>query len=132
MIDTKKLVDWLGVTMFEIWMFSFFLIITLILLVCKLDDILSLSWFNVFLPLYISDALAGYFCMIIFIRQYINGYMKQAFYRAFYSFFQLFLVASFKISLMYKLDGKKIDNSDIFLFVGLLMGSLLVRLCTKH
>lgn len=133
MIDTKKFIDWIGVTMFEIWMFSFFLIITLILLICKLDEIiLSLTWFNVFLPLFISDALAGYFCLIIFIRQYINGYTKQAFYRAFYSFFQLFLVVFFKICLLNKLDGKKIENSDLILCVGVLKIALLARLCIKH
>jgi len=132
MIDTKKLLDWLGVTMFEIFLFSGFLLISIILLSCKLDGVLQLSWFNVFLPLYINDALAAYFCMIIFIRQYINGYVKQAFYRAIYSFFQLFLVCSLKVCLMFKLDGKKIDNSDILLQLGILQAALLTRLCIKH
>lgn len=137
MIDTKKLLDWLGVTLFEIWMFCCFLIIFLILLICKLDElIISLTWFNVFLPLFIHDCLAFYFCLIIFIRQYINGYAKQAFYRALYSFFQLSLIVSFKISLLYKIegnkDGKNVDNHDIFMYIGALMVALLARLCTKH
>ena len=134
MIDTEKFINWLGVTWLEIWMFSFFLLISLVLLVFKLDEIiLSLTWYHVFLPLFISDTLACYFCLIIFIRQYINGYIKQALYRAFYSFFQLFLVFSFKVCLLYKLDGKKmVDNSDIFLYVSVLMIALLARLCIKH
>lgn len=133
MLNTKKFIDWLGVTYFECWMFTFFLIISLVLLVCKLDEIVtSLTWFNVLLPLFISDTLAGYFCLIIFIRQYIHGYIKAAIYRAFYSFFQLFLLISFKVCLLYKLDGKKIDNSDIFIYVGALNVALLTRLCIKH
>ena len=134
MLNTKKLVDWLGVTFFECWMFTFFLIITLVLLVCKLDGIVtSLTWFNVLLPLFISDTLAGYFCLIVFIRQYIHGYVMSAVYRAFYSFSQLFLLVSFKVCLLYKLDGKKIDNSDIFIYVGALNVALLTRLCImKH
>lgn len=133
MIDSSKLLDFLGITLFEICMFAFFLMITLLLLILKLNGlILSLTWFNVLLPLFVSDALACYFCLIIFIRQYINGYIKQAFYRAFYSFCQLFLIISFKTSLLHKLDGKNIDNADIFVYCGGLALILCARLCIRH
>lgn len=69
-----ELLRWLGLTAFEVFTaLSCFLVFT-ILVTLKVEGILSAgtSWWVVFSPLFVSDALNGYFCVIVFIRMYIE------------------------------------------------------------
>ena len=71
----KELLRWLGVTIFEIFVaFSCFAVFT-ILLVLKLESsgpLREASWWWIFAPLFISDAVNTYFCVIIFIRMQVE------------------------------------------------------------
>lgn len=61
-----------------------------VLVVLKLEGYLvpaSTSWFLVFAPLFISDGLNAYFCIIVFIRQYLESQFRVALLRALWSLF---------------------------------------------
>ena len=47
----------------------------------------STSWFLVFAPLFICDGLNAYFCIIVFIRQYLESQFRIALLRALWSLF---------------------------------------------
>ena len=95
----KELLRWLGVSVFEIWVWLLSLTIFSVLLVLKVriknswkcscicffshfktttfqveEQLLpsETSWFIVFSPLFICDGLNAYFCIIVFIRQYLD------------------------------------------------------------
>ncbi len=71
----KELLRWLGVTVFEIFVaFVCFLVFT-VLLTLKLVDggpLEETSWWWVYSPLFVSDAVNTYFCVIIFIRMQVE------------------------------------------------------------
>jgi hypothetical protein len=74
-----ELLRWLGVSVFEIWIWLVSLLVFSVLLTLKVEDVLSSSsWFLVFAPLFISDGINAYFCIIVFIRQYLYQEFKNA------------------------------------------------------
>jgi ribonuclease P/MRP protein subunit RPP20 len=113
----KELLRWLGVTVFETWFFLLCLTIFTVLLVLKVDGSLlsaSTSWFLVFSPLFVSDGLNSYFCIIVFIRQYLDRDFKNALLRAIWSLLVIGLLFVFKFLLCNKLsDSSKLDYSEV-------------------
>lgn len=94
----RELLRWLGLTVFEIWVAVLFFTVFTILLTLKVDGIVdNLTWWHVFAPLYVSDALNAYFCTIVFIRMYLEGAYKSAIIRAIWSLFMLSLLFIFKV-----------------------------------
>ena len=86
----KELLRWLGVSVFEIWIWLVSLTVFSVLLTLKLENYLlppNLSWFVVFSPLFICDGLNAYFCIIVFIRQYLDREFRNALLRALWSLF---------------------------------------------
>ena len=86
----KELLRWLGVSVFEIWIWLISLTVFSVLLVLKVEGYLlpqGLSWFIVFSPLFICDGLNAYFCIIVFIRQYLDREFRNALLRAMWSLF---------------------------------------------
>ena len=73
----KELLRWLGLTVFEmiVALLSFLIFTVLVMLrsegVFDADSSWS-SWWLIFSPLFISDALNAYFCIIVLIRMYIE------------------------------------------------------------
>ena len=82
-----ELLRWLGVSVFEIWVWLLSLLVFSVLLTLKVEGVLSAStsWFLVFSPLFISDLINSYFCIIVFIRQYLYQEFKNAPLRALWS-----------------------------------------------
>ena len=60
------------------------------------------SWFLVFSPLFICDGLNAYFCIIVFIRQYLDREFRNALLRALWS---LFVIGRSRISFSYSGDA---------------------------
>jgi ribonuclease P/MRP protein subunit RPP20 len=122
----KELLRWLGVTVFETWFFLLCLTIFTVLLVLKVDGSLlsaSTSWFLVFSPLFVSDGLNSYFCIIVFIRQYLDRDFKNALLRAIWSLLVIGLLFVFKFLLCNKLsDSSKLDYSEL----------VMIRACQLH
>ena len=80
----KELLRWLGLTVFEIWVGLLFFTVFTVLLTLKVENVVdskTLTWWHVFSPLFISDALNSYFCVIVFIRMYLEGQYKSALIR---------------------------------------------------
>lgn len=147
----SELLRWLGLTVFEIWValvcfIAFTVLLTLKVEVWKdqssdnspetnLDQESTVSWWLVFSPLFISDALNAYFCVIVFIRMYLEGSYKAALIRALWSLFMLALLFIFKYLLCQKLsdpDENKLDYSEVMSPIFILLQLVMIRACQLH
>ena len=66
----REVLRWLGLTVFEIWIALVCFTVFTVLVTLKVEQVAdsSLTWWLVFSPLFVSDALNAYFCVIVFIR----------------------------------------------------------------
>jgi len=132
MFRLKEVIRWFGVTVFEILLFCVALTFYSLLLTLKLSGFLTeTSWYAVHGPLFFADAFNGYFCLIVFIRQYIERTYRVAIFRALWSFSQIMLIFMHKLLLCYKLEGqsRQMSNSEIFSPLFALLILLVVRAC---
>lgn len=128
----REVLRWLGLTVFEIWVVVFSFTIFTVLLTLKVDGITSiLTWWHVFAPLFISDALNSYFCVIVFIRMYLEGAYKLALARALWSQFMISLLFVFKYLLCQKLveEGTALECSEVLSPVFILLMIVMIRAC---
>ncbi|GIY35937.1 hypothetical protein CDAR_434631 [Caerostris darwini] len=65
----------------------------------KLENCILMSWWTTFIPLFVCDGVNAYFCLIVFIRQYLEGQYKDAAQRSSWSLIQLLLIFLFKLLL---------------------------------
>jgi len=133
----RELLRWLGLTVFEIWIALLCFTVFTILLTVKVENIVgdSLTWWYVFLPLFISDALNAYFCVIVFIRMYLEGAYKSALIRAFWSLFMISLLFVFKYLLCKKLSvglESKLEFSEVMSPIFILLQLVMIRACQLH
>jgi len=132
----RELLRWLGLTVFEIWIALLFFTIFTILLTLKVEGIIgeSLSWWHVFSPLFISDALNAYFCCIVFIRMYLEGAYKSALVRALWSLFMISLLFVFKYLLCQRLSGSdpNLEYSEVMSPIFILLQLVMIRACQLH
>lgn len=150
----SELLRWLGLTVFEIWIALVCFTAFTILLTLKVEVWNSpltyentgslpigdtseqgstVSWWVVFSPLFISDALNAYFCVIVFIRMYLEGSYKAALIRALWSLFMLALLFIFKYLLCQKLsDDTKLDYSEVMSPIFILLQLVMIRACQLH
>lgn len=99
-----ELTMWLGVTVLEMFIWLTAVLITLVLVVLRVEEVMPrMSWWVVLSPMFIADALNTYFCVIVLIRMYLNGVLKPAALRALWSFSVLTLGFIFKFLLCKKL-----------------------------
>jgi len=126
----------LGVSVFEIWVWLLSLTVFSVLLVLKVENQLlpsETSWFLVFSPLFICDGLNAYFCIIVFIRQYLDREFRNALLRALWSLFVIGLLFVFKFLLCNKLDEKsKLEFSEVMSPVFILLQLVMIRACQLH
>ena len=129
----EELVKWLGVTVFEIWLNLATLLVFTILLALKLEAVLSASWWNVFVPLFLADGLNGYFCIIVFIRMYKEGEYKKAGVRLASSIVCLVCIFVFKLLFCQKLNKENsLSYSEVFASLFVALQILMVRACQIH
>ncbi|XP_077290773.1 transmembrane protein 203 [Arctopsyche grandis] len=129
----NEIVLWIGLTLFEIWINLVSVTIFSVLLALKIDGILTGSWWVIFSPLFISDALNAYFCVIIFIRMSLYNSLKISLYRASWSAIFLGLTFVFKFLLCKKLTGQStIEYSEVFAPLFILLQFIAVRACQLH
>jgi len=128
----RELEQWLGLNVVEIWVNLVSLTVFSVLLTLKLDEVVlhigtpaesnsiksllllhsvkspeqilyDLTWWQVFSPLFISDALNCYFCTIVWIRMYVEG-ANGKIYRGVWSCLRIFCLTSFKYMLCEQLE----------------------------
>ncbi|KPM06911.1 hypothetical protein QR98_0053920 [Sarcoptes scabiei] len=117
----QELSKWLNMSIFEILMFVWASILFTILLPLKIDnpfnfDPQTLTWWHIFSPYFLYDALASYFNVIIFIRQFQTGRIRLAFIRLICMLTRISMYCLVKIFLISKFDNKfNSGYSEIFL-----------------
>lgn len=134
MFKLKELARWLGMTVFEMFVHLVSVTLFSVMVVLKLDKAFDVSWWTVFVSLFICDGLNAYFCVIVFIRQYIEGVYKAGAFRAVWSFLQLLLMFLFKLLLCLKAEGQKssLVYSEVFAPLFILLMLVMVRACHLH
>jgi len=137
----KELLRWLGLTVFEIWVGLLSFTVFTVLLTLKVEKVFdSLTWWQVFSPLFISDALNSYFCVIVFIRMYLEGAYKSALIRALWSQFMIALLFVFKYLLSQRLiedennleSNSKLEFSEVMSPIFILLQLVMIRACQLH
>lgn len=68
----QELLHWLGLTAFEIFSALVCFVFFTVLVTLKVEGVLAASWWIVFSPIFVSDAINSYFCSIVLIRMYIE------------------------------------------------------------
>jgi len=159
MFNLREVEQWLGLNIVEIWVNLVSLTVFSVLLTLKLDEVVlhietpkdsnslkllllseetperilyDLTWWQVFSPLFISDALNCYFCTIVWIRMYLEG-ANGKISRGVWSYLSILCLMSFKYMLCEQLEKPKyyktrpisVVMSTFFLWMGLLM----IRTC---
>ncbi|XP_026286267.1 transmembrane protein 203 [Frankliniella occidentalis] len=129
----EEIVVWIGVTLFEAWIHTVCLTVFLLFLTLKLDGILDRSWWVIFSPLFVGNALSAYFCVIGFIRMYLEGLRKHAFIRTIWSLSFLFLMTVFEVLLIRKIMGNNnLEYSEILSPVFILLQLITARTCRLY
>ena len=129
----SELGQWLGVTTYEIWVWVTSVSIFSVLLSLKLDTSAAISWWMVFSPLFIGDALNAYFVATVFIRMYVDKKVKPGLLRVLWSLCQLFLVFLFEFLLCWKLnDPNHFEFSEVMAPLFLCSLFLMIRACQLH
>lgn len=130
----RELVQWLGLTIFEMWTnLISFLIFTIILVVNHEPDGYNNNWWMIFSPLFSGDALNCYFCIIIFIRMLLETSLKAALLRISWSVTFLFMTFLFKFLLCKKLMGQiSLDYCEVFAPLYILLQLIAIRACQQH
>lgn len=131
--NLQELGQWLGVTAYEIWVWLSSLAVFTILLSLKCDGELDLSWWVVFSPLFIGDALNAYFVVTVFIRMYIAKRVRPATLRTLWSLLQLVLVFLFEFLLCWKLaEPAQFEYSEVMAPLFILSQFIMIRACQLH
>lgn len=126
----RELVKWLGLTMIEILLNLVAITVFSVMATLKLENQIAMSWWTTFVPMFICDGLNAYFCVIVFIRQHLEGMYKAAALRSSWSFIQLLLVFLFKLLLCLKLEGQKnLVYSEVLAPLFILLMLIMVRAC---
>lgn len=125
----RELTDWLGVTALEVFIWLLAILITLVLVVLRVETVLpDLSWWVVLSPMFVADALNTYFCVIVLIRMYLDDDLKPAALRALWSFSVLTLGFIFKFLLCSKLeDPSQFEYSAVMSPVFILLQLIIIR-----
>ncbi|EDO34650.1 predicted protein [Nematostella vectensis] len=126
----KELTSWLGQSIFELWLYIVTLFVFSILLAIKIELPESMSWWTVFIPLYICDGCVAYFSTIVFIRLFLAGDKRLAATRTLWSFCVVSLVAAYKVLLCKRLEGtSSYGFAGIHVPVFILLLMLAIRSC---
>ena len=107
----KEFVKWFGMTAFEIWVHLVVILIFSVLVVLKQEQIIDMSWWWAFCPLFVGGGVNTYFCIIVFIRQFYEGPLRQSILRMLSSLLCYSLLFVFQFLLCQKLEERVSDLS---------------------
>ena len=104
-----------------------------VLAVLKYENIISKSWWVCFIPLFVSDGLCAYFCVIVFIRQYEENGLKTAGIRFLTSLLSIMLLFVFKFLLCEKFSQTRaLSSSEVMAPIFIFLPIVMVRACRVH
>lgn len=129
----KEIIKWLGLTVFEMWLHVITILSFTIFLVIKVDNPTIMSWWTVFIPLFICDGCVAYFTSIVCIRLYLNEDRRLSAMRTLWSCCVLTLVFTYKYLLCQKLQGESdLDYVIIHIPIFILQTMLAIRACQSE
>jgi|SRR6218665_2492790 len=132
-LTLEEVIKWVGITLFEIWLHLFCVLIFTVLIVLRIEQATTTSWWNIFIPLFLADGLDAYFCLIVFIRTWKISNHRVACLRLLSS--ALLLVCLFVSEFLFcqKLTNTtSISYSEAFAAVFIALQLLMVRACQTH
>lgn len=128
-----ELVRWLGMTLFEMTLNVVCLFVFTILCVLKNSNILTSSWWTVFIPLFIANGLNAYLYIIIFIRACDIRDNRWAALRLCSSMMILSSLFAFEFLFCKKLTGQSDHRySEVFAPTFVPLFILMIRSCQLH
>lgn len=128
-----EIVQWIGLTVFEIWINLITIFIFTVLLALKIEMVINSAWWTIFAPLFVSDAMNAYFCFIVCIRMSLDNSYKTCLYRVSWSIIFIGLTFVFKFLLCRKLQGDSaIEFSEVFAPLFILLQLIAIRACQLH
>ena len=126
----RELVDWLGLTVFEIFLHTFGVLIFSLLLVLHHEQVLQANAWQMFSPLFVCDGLAAYFCIIVFVRQCREKEFRNAITRLLSSLSLLVCFFVCKFLLCEKLEGQGLwSYGAVFAPIFVALQVLMARAC---
>lgn len=129
-LTIKEVTTWLGITVFELWLYIVSLFVFSILLAVKAEQPQSISWWSVFIPLFICDGCSAYFSSIVFIRLVLAGERKIAALRTLWNSCAIALILVYKVLLCQRLQGTRTFGfSVIHIPLFILLKLLGIRAC---
>ncbi|GAB1606869.1 hypothetical protein Ahia01_000969600 [Argonauta hians] len=130
----RELVQWIGLTAFEIWMHLCAVLVFSIMAALKYESVMDTSWWMVFAPMFAIDAVDAYFIVIVFIRTVKElELLRPAGMRLVSSLLVVMLVFIFKTLLCQKLSHEKmISCSEIMIPLFILLQIIMFRACQVH
>ncbi|XP_062515281.1 transmembrane protein 203-like [Corticium candelabrum] len=132
LFSLKETSRWLGLSPFEIWIHLVCTCVFSVLVPLKVDGVLSTStsWWQVFSPLFISDAVTGYFTVIVFIRLYMSHHVALAASRSVWSGVLLLLFSIFKLLVCLRLEQiSQVSYATAMTPIFIALGLLAIRGC---
>lgn len=117
------------------WLLSLTVTCVLVLLRIEWNLIRDWSWWFIIGPIFFADLLNAYFCVIVFIRMYLNGVLRPAALRVLWSVFVLGLGFVFKFLLCRKLEsqpGPGLDYSAVLAPIFILIQLIIMRACNMN
>ncbi|KAG8518600.1 Transmembrane protein 203 [Galemys pyrenaicus] len=131
LFSLRELVQWLGFATFEIFVHLLALLAFSVLLALHVDNVATLTWWNVFVPFFAADGLSTYFTTIVSVRLFQDGEKRLAVLRLFWVLTVLSLKFVFEMLLCQKLVEQTRElwfgliTSPVFILLQLLM----IRAC---
>lgn len=133
LFSLRELVQWLGFATFELFLHLTALLVFSVLVALRVDQLLTMSWWLVFVPLFSADGLSTYFTAIVSIRLYQEGEERLAVLRLLWVLTVLSLKLVFEVLLCQKLAEHEQTADPLYglvvspLFV--LLQLLMIRAC---
>lgn len=128
-LNIRELISWLGLSIFEIWLHVVSLLVFSVLLAVKLEHDDSMTWWNVFIPLFACEGCVAYFSAIVFMRLFLAGNRRLAGTRTFWTTVTIVLFLTYKIMLCQLLEKQRTDYVVIHVPVFIFLKVLAVRAC---
>ncbi|KAA0191598.1 hypothetical protein HAZT_HAZT004360 [Hyalella azteca] len=96
----------------------------------RLTGALTSSWLVLLAPLFVSDALNAYFCVIVLIRMYLYSMLRPGVLRTMWSTGVIALSFVFKFLLCRRLDDPGgLEFSAVLAPIFILLQMLMIRAC---
>ena len=130
-LSLKEVAEWLGVSPFELSLQLFSLLVTSILIPMKLEEDITVTWWTVLAPIWITNGMWIYFRLIIYLRLHFHYTSRR--HRGILKFFWIIsftaLLISFEMLLCQHLEHSKYTLTTVFIPVFIVLGLLLIRSC---